>query len=223
MKQSIFRRTRQIIAGALLIMGSSVSPALTATVYSYTGNPFVFLTNSVPNPPGAYDSTMSVNGSFTLENPLPSNLPFQNIFADVLDFSFFDGRNSLTIANTGIVNNFSIETNASGAISTWSINLQTSSTSSLLLGQQAFRIFSGSGSDIGNIFQCVLRESNATFCQGLAEDRGQVNSNPGTWAAATVGPSAVPLPAALPLYATGIGVLGLLGWQRKRRMARAAA
>jgi hypothetical protein len=28
--------------------------------------------------------------------------------------------------------------------------------------------------------------------------------------------SATPLPAALPLFATGLGALGLLGWRRKR-------
>ena len=27
----------------------------------------------------------------------------------------------------------------------------------------------------------------------------------------------VPLPAALPLFATGLGVLGVLGWRRKRK------
>jgi hypothetical protein len=31
-----------------------------------------------------------------------------------------------------------------------------------------------------------------------------------------------PLPAALPLFATGLGVLGLVGWRRKRRAALAA-
>jgi len=31
-----------------------------------------------------------------------------------------------------------------------------------------------------------------------------------------------PLPAALPLFATGLGALGLLGWRRKRK-ARAVA
>ena len=31
--------------------------------------------------------------------------------------------------------------------------------------------------------------------------------------------TATPLPAALPLFATGLGVLGLLGWRRKRRSA----
>ena len=33
------------------------------------------------------------------------------------------------------------------------------------------------------------------------------------------GPIATPLPAALPLFATGLGALGLLGWRRKRKQA----
>ena len=36
------------------------------------------------------------------------------------------------------------------------------------------------------------------------------------------GISATPLPAALPLFATGLGAMGLLGWRRKRK-AKAAA
>jgi hypothetical protein len=35
--------------------------------------------------------------------------------------------------------------------------------------------------------------------------------------------SAVPLPTALPLFATGLGALGLLGWRRKRKAAALAA
>ena len=30
-------------------------------------------------------------------------------------------------------------------------------------------------------------------------------------------PTVTPLPAALPLFATGLGALGLLGWRRKRK------
>jgi hypothetical protein len=38
-----------------------------------------------------------------------------------------------------------------------------------------------------------------------------------------VATSATPLPAALPLFATGLGALGLLGWRRKRKNAAALA
>ncbi|MHA1166072.1 MAG: PEP-CTERM sorting domain-containing protein [Alphaproteobacteria bacterium] len=31
----------------------------------------------------------------------------------------------------------------------------------------------------------------------------------------------VPLPAALPLFGTGLGMLGFLGWRRRRKMAAA--
>ncbi len=35
--------------------------------------------------------------------------------------------------------------------------------------------------------------------------------------------SSTPLPAALPLFATGLGALGLLGWRRKRKTPAVAA
>lgn len=38
-----------------------------------------------------------------------------------------------------------------------------------------------------------------------------------------VGVNAVPLPAALPLFATGLGALGLFGWRRKRKAEAIAA
>ncbi len=40
---------------------------------------------------------------------------------------------------------------------------------------------------------------------------------------AATDPAAAPLPGALPLFATGIGGLGLLGWRRKRKAQTAAA
>jgi hypothetical protein len=39
----------------------------------------------------------------------------------------------------------------------------------------------------------------------------------------TSGTSTTPLPAALPLFASGLGALGLLGWRRKRKASASAA
>jgi hypothetical protein len=45
----------------------------------------------------------------------------------------------------------------------------------------------------------------------------------GSSAFLSVAPTTTPLPAALPLFATGLGALGLLGWRRKRKHAAAIA
>jgi hypothetical protein len=43
-------------------------------------------------------------------------------------------------------------------------------------------------------------------------------NDPGTWSQVAT-PVATPIPAALPLFATGLSVMGLLGWRRKRKSA----
>jgi hypothetical protein len=43
-------------------------------------------------------------------------------------------------------------------------------------------------------------------------NQGDNNNNQGN-----ADPAVTPLPAALPLFATGLGALGLLGWRRKRK------
>jgi hypothetical protein len=43
------------------------------------------------------------------------------------------------------------------------------------------------------------------------------------YSSAAIGASTTPVPAALPLFASGLGALGLLGWRRKRKNAAALA
>jgi hypothetical protein len=57
----------------------------------------------------------------------------------------------------------------------------------------------------GTVLQCALLPDVTTFSASLA----------------TV--SATPLPAALPLFASGLGAMGLFGWRRKRKNASAIA
>ena len=76
--------------------------------------------------------------------------------------------------------------------------------------------FPGSGAYEEFFFSFVGTGSDTLAIQG--------NTNPGEWSvddisvtAAAVG--ATPLPATLPLFATGLGAMGLLGWRRKRKSA----
>ena len=55
--------------------------------------------------------------------------------------------------------------------------------------------------------------NNADF---VSLDR-QGNAEIASISAAPASISAAPLPAALPLFATGLGAMGLLGWWRKRK------
>jgi hypothetical protein len=71
-------------------------------------------------------------------------------------------------------------------------------------------------------------QNTATFILSLVGDANPIISSvvfsfgtgPDSFLPGTL--SSVPLPAALPLFATGLGALGLLGWRRKRK-AQAAA
>ncbi len=68
--------------------------------------------------------------------------------------------------------------------------------------------------DVGGVFQNIYPASGPIVQSG--GDFGQLDYVP-------VPVSATPLPAALPLFATGLGALGLFGWRKKRKNAAANA
>ena len=76
-------------------------------------------------------------------------------------------------------------------------------------------IYTLSGSDGSGTFVADVSGADTNFW-GLAPYRGRppVSEFP-IFATASV--SEVPIPAALPLFATGLGVLGLFGWSRKKK------
>jgi hypothetical protein len=66
----------------------------------------------------------------------------------------------------------------------------------------------------------VTNANDTAYDSGLATSGVQVCN--GTTCQG-VGTNATPLPAALPLFAGGLGAMGLLGWRRKRKKAAAIA
>jgi hypothetical protein len=105
-------------------------------------------------------------------------------------FTMSDGVQTINTANS-VTSIFQFSTDSSGKIAEWDILSQSVS------GQIASALIV-SAADSGQVF---------------ATGFGQNNNSPGTW---TV--SQTPLPAALPLFATGLGAMGLFGWARSGKL-----
>jgi len=70
-------------------------------------------------------------------------------------------------------------------------------------------------------FVLAMTVANVT---DLSEGTGGYNWAPnGTVILTDNGIATTPLPAALPLFASGLGAFGLLGWRRKKKAAALAA
>lgn len=173
-----------------------MSPAFAAT-YDYTGNDFT----SVATP---YTSTDFLSGYVTFATPLPNSSASLAPFTPT-DFSFSDGVQTISYANSHTDPSFSSDTfefttDASGAIIGWDIEIWNSDFAALIQTQN-----SSSQEDEG--------------ISGMGY--GFNTDSPGKFPAAT---AATPLPTTLPLLFTGIGFLGLIGWRAKRmNIARSAA
>jgi hypothetical protein len=116
----------------------------------------------------------------------------------------------------------------------WRVSLFTSGNT--LLSQETFSnvfgvdITSGSAADnpgpvdnTGHFFIDQIVGSfdlHQLFIRGF--NAGIISGGPVEVLSFEVGTAATPLPAALPLIATGLGALGLFGWRRKKRAALAA-
>lgn len=64
---------------------------------------------------------------------------------------------------------------------------------------------------------------NAVITTSSAFNRFKILSGRNSFELANVSISAVPLPAALPLYGAGLAVMGFVGWRKRKKSAAAAA
>jgi hypothetical protein len=168
-------------------------------IYTYTGNSFTSL-NATPGVSTGALAGANVTGEFTLSSALGDNF---NGVVKPTQFSFSAGP--FTINNLIATSySFDIQTSNTGAIIDWTILTSIS----------------------GSFFGTTVATSNArdsTSSLGPTADLSASNSfSPGTWSVSDP-PSATPIPAALPLFASGVAALGLFGWHRRRKTAALAA
>jgi hypothetical protein len=201
------------IVGALFL---AAPQAKADVIYTYTGKDFTF----VDPLPGPYKTTDFVSGNFNLTSALGANLSNFNVLTDssFISFSFSDGVNTITNSASSFgIETLTVSTNALGQITSWDIDLQTPSDANwTTIGQQQFFIVTSTlhQQDMGQLRTCDP-PGDCSINNDAAE--GSINNVlggfyvPGSWVETT------PLPATLPLFATGLGGLGLLGWRRKRR------
>jgi hypothetical protein len=200
MKMSKQTGLAAVVAAALSAMGAATAGA--DTIYTYTGP--VFTSASSP-----WTTSDFVTVTLDFVNPLPSNLA--TLSSEIpSSFSFTDGIPADTITNpTSLVTSF-FATDASGDITEWDIAAQNSTI--------------GIGSEFCTSLACLIflggtnAYDYAVTVSGILADGTNTGGSPSDWVVTTT-----PLPAALPLFAGGLGAMGLLGWRRKRKNGAAIA
>ena len=184
------------VCAVLLGTGQCWSAARADVVYSYTGNDFTSVS-------GSYTTSDFVTVNFELAAPLGDNTG--PISITPISFSISDGVQTVT-NNTAVSSLFDITTDQSGNIQSWAIYVQVSSS-------------------LAEIKTC----EDPTICYPIV-DQGDYYSNDGQYNYGNAAPNlngwtitTTPNPEALPLFAAGLGALGLLGWRKKRKPTTAVA
>jgi len=179
-------------------MGAATARA--DTIYTYTGNDFT-------QAPGPYTTTDFVTVTIDLATALGPNYGSNTIAADdIVSFSFSDGVQTLTSTTPGFSATFNdIVTGATGDIISWDINIQNASDTDQINSCNV-------KADCLKYFGSSTVSDVASYQSGLDLYSAKNINDPGGWTVTTT-----PLPAALPLFAGGLGAMDLLGWRRKRK------
>ena len=190
--KKLYLLSREVLLAWFFVLGTSAVQA--ATVYRYTGNNFEQIQGTL------YDTSMSVNGSFTTEAPLTD---FNGDASSLItQFSYFDGVNTLTGMNAGVF--LRLTTDNLGNITDWFIDINNSDQ--ITAGDPYFSISSSDSFDVGITGECGLADSSGCGVF-IIDQQGLVGGNPGGW-------NVVPIPPVIYLF--GSGLVGLVAMARRR-------
>jgi len=210
------RASKFVLVLALACWGAIAHASI---ILHYQGNTFTDTDLFGPTTPtDLYTTSDSAIGWIELSSVLAANLDFAIVTP--LSFSFTDGVNTIDDSNVTL-SLFTFETNASGVIVGWGINLRRSFESSGTWFDQQIVTASGAlnpvttqtidfGVDIlcgpgSSSVGCVIDGDPYYSQDGLVRDA------PGAWS------YQVPAPATLALF--GIGAAGLGALRRRKRQA----
>jgi len=181
----------------LAVVSFNVNAAVT---YQYSGNDY---TNFYATP-SIYDTSMSINGSFTVDSKLIS--VNGDISDQVTSYGFSDGVNAYSDTDPESLSQFIVNTDNDGNITNWIIDIFDVSSLSPTVqpGDIISRIISKPDLDQADVTQCDFIVVTCVFSQ---IDGATIFNNQGSW-------SVVPVPAAVWLF--GSGLIGLIGFARRK-------
>ena len=230
----------------LLVMAAalSVAPNLWAQTYTYTGNTYTsfgdFTSPCGTGPCENYAAGQKISGKFTTASPLAPNLTNANIFPNVTSFSFTDGVNTYSSADSNSrALEFQATTDPSGNITDWHLQLDhwQSGSNPHTAGSRVAILDTNLGSDTGvNDAPCgTVYTSPVT---GVADTCGAYGvdastsfagtlTSPGSWAfSGVVAPPPVTTPTLsdgaillLSLLMAGYGLISIVGRRDGSRKA----
>ena len=114
-------RANLLMAATLVAVMLVLSTVTFADTYTYTGSPL----GQDPSDPTPITGLTNVSGWFTISGALAPNLADTDITGLITSFSFSDGLQTITQADTFNAEDFVVNTDASGNIIGWAVDLNT--------------------------------------------------------------------------------------------------
>lgn len=195
---------QKTMLASLLLAGMMSSANAVAVTYDYVGNVF-----------NRFAAIDPLTGNLGLSDTLPSNvgprITGSATFADGIDnavtnFILTDGKN--TLDNSLAINNPSFYMSfINNNVDTWAIALTTFDSAKEI----GMSLYTSSGNGLDQSVYYAY-----TNGQSVANDFADILDSPGTWTLRNEQVSEVPVPAALPLMASA---LGLFGFAKRRKQS----
>ena len=200
----VMNKTRLLGAVCAGLLSITANPVLAAVVYGYTGNQFDEF------PAGtAYDTSNFISGTVTLENLLVANTTSTPA---ILDFSFTDGNQTLSMANGAAILDMEFTTDENG-ITNWKVELKILPPTPLEVDDTSHILKTlnwESGVQDTGIIQTFT--NIMPFGPAWSQDIGKVLDSAGSWEGDV---ASVPLPATAWLF--GSGLVALFGIAKRKK------
>ena len=167
--------------------------------------------------PGIYkfSSSAQLTGALTLDFTSNPNGAFVFQIGTTLTTAAGPGAASVNVLSAGSNSALYWDVGSSATLGTYTIFAGN------ILADQSITLNTGATIECGRAI--ALNAAVTMDTNTISNDCTNVSGGFTNVSSGLNGINATPLPAALPLFATGLGAMGLLGWRRKRKNAAAIA